>query len=348
MEDYQVYTKNVSKIFKDFWGKPKTYALQDVDLAIKKGTTVGLLGPNGAGKSTLMKLLLGHLHPSSGKIAVLNQSPRCIKAKSKIGYLPENSYFYKNLSALEILNYFGGLLNLDKQTLKKRTEQLLSMVGLTKVKNRPIGEYSHGMIRRIGIAQVLLNDPDLIILDEPTSGLDPIGCKEIKNLILNLKQRGKTILIASHILSDIEAICDEITILIAGRIQAQGAIDKILEVPLTQQINFAKTSEQTLQKLLSQMEKLGIRDISICSAQQSLENYFLNLIEQKAKKTNSTQTQISQGIAQYLKKEETSQAQTQEDKKKELQKQKTLEKLSEQKSDNKKEINKKILDDLTK
>ena len=194
-QELVVAGQDVVKTFKDFWGRDKVKALKGVDIKIRKGSVFGLLGPNGAGKSTLIKLILGHLYPSSGRIAVFGKDPRDVNIKFQIGYLPERSYLYKNLTAEETLSYFGEILNLSKEQIKNRTDQLLEMVGLQHSKKRFVGEFSHGMTRRMGLAQALLNDPDFVILDEPTAGLDPVGCREVKDLIITLGKRGKTVLL---------------------------------------------------------------------------------------------------------------------------------------------------------
>ena len=344
-EDYAIYTKNINKIFKDFWGNPKVHALKDINISVKKGTAFGLLGPNGAGKSTLIKLILGHLHPTSGKITVLDKSPRNVKAKYQIGYLPETSYFYKSLTATETLHYFGGLLNLDKKQVKKRTEQLLEMVGLTQAKSRPIGDFSHGMTRRIGLAQVLLNDPDLIILDEPTGGLDPLGCREIKDLIINLKKRGKTILITSHILSDIEEICDEVSILFDGTVQASGSIKEMLTNKQVQQLRFNKVSDEKLEKVITAFKEFGIDDINVSSPHQDLERFFLKLIQKKSEQIKPSGAQAGRGIAEYLQQEKET---VEEDPTVKEQQDKIIGELTQEDNPDKNKIDKEFLDDLTK
>lgn len=198
----------LTKVFRDFWGRPKAKAVNDISFTIEPGEVIGLLGPNGSGKSTTVKMLLGLLYPTGGILNVLGRSPRAVETKREIGYLPEESYLYKYLTAEETLDFFGSLFNLSRADRKKRIDQLLDMVGMAHARRRRVGEYSKGMARRIGLAQAMINDPEFLILDEPTSGLDPLGCKEVKDLILTLKARGKTVLITSHLLSDIEDVCD--------------------------------------------------------------------------------------------------------------------------------------------
>ena len=165
----------LTKTFKDFWGRPKARAVDNVDFEVRRGEVFGLLGPNGSGKSTTIKMLLGLLYPTKGQVTVFGESPRDVKTKARIGYLPEESYLYRYLSPGETLDFFGNLFALDAGDRQKRTEQLIEMVGLGNARTRTVGEFSKGMQRRIGLAQALINDPDLVILDEPTAGLDPIG-----------------------------------------------------------------------------------------------------------------------------------------------------------------------------
>src|SRR5437764_5175398 len=188
-----VVVRGLTKVFKDFWGRPKAKAVDNVDFEVRPGEVFGLLGPNGSGKSTTVKMLLGLLYPTKGHIEVFGHSPRHVATKSRIGYLPEESYLYRYLSSHETLDFFGKLFTLSDEQRQQRSEQLLEMVGLTQTRTRAVGEFSKGMQRRIGLAQALINDPDLIILDEPTAGLDPIGCREVKDLIIALARRGKAV-----------------------------------------------------------------------------------------------------------------------------------------------------------
>ena len=189
--DAVVSVRGLTKVFKDFWGRPKARAVDNVDFEVRRGEVFGLLGPNGSGKSTTVKMLLGLLHPTRGHIEVFGHSPRHVATKSLIGYLPEESYLYRFLDSRETLDFFGNLFDLPPAQRRRRTEELLEMVGLSAVRTRVVGEFSKGMQRRIGLAQALINDPELIILDEPTAGLDPIGCREVKDLILTLARPGQ-------------------------------------------------------------------------------------------------------------------------------------------------------------
>jgi ABC-2 type transport system ATP-binding protein len=220
--------QGVTKVFKDFWGKPKTVAIQNLSISVEKGEIFGLLGPNGSGKSTTLKLILGLLYPTRGRITVLGKLPGDNLAKRFIGYLPEEDYLYSYLNGRETLDFYGKIFNLPLRMRRERINFLINLLGIKAYQRRPVGEYSKGMARRIGFAHTLINDPDLLILDEPTSGMDPIGTKEMKELFLELKAKGKTILISSHLLADMESICDRVGILYQGELIAIEKVEKLL------------------------------------------------------------------------------------------------------------------------
>src|SRR5437868_4491573 len=245
-----VAVRGLTKIFKDFWGRSKARAVDNVDFEVRRGEVFGLLGPNGSGKSTTVKMLLGLLYPTKGHIEVFGHSPRHVATKSRIGYLPEESYLYRYLNSHETLDFFGNLFRLPSGERDKRAEQLLEMVGLSQTRTRAVGEFSKGMQRRIGLAQALINDPDLVILDEPTAGLDPIGCREVKDLILELARRGKTVILSSHLLSDVEDVCDRVVIYYGGRIQAMGELKDLLANRDAVRITTPPLPREKMQKVL--------------------------------------------------------------------------------------------------
>src|ERR1041385_7028661 len=245
-QEVVISVRGLTKVFKDFWGRAKARAVDNVDFEVRRGEVFGLLGPNGSGKSTTVKLLLGLLYPTSGHVEVFGHSPRHVATKSRIGYLPEESYLYRYLNSGETLDFFGSLFDLSNTERRRRAEQLLQMVGLNQVRRRMVGEFSKGMQRRIGLAQALINDPDLVILDEPTSGLDPIGCREVKDLILALAQRGKTVILSSHLLADVEDVCDRVVIYYGGRIQAMGTLQELLAAP--DQLRITRSEERRVGK----------------------------------------------------------------------------------------------------
>src|SRR3954470_20115463 len=226
-----VHTEHLTKIYKDFWGRDKVRALDDLNLTIKRGEVFGLLGPNGSGKSTTIKLLLGLIFATRGSAHVLGEPAGSTRINEKIGFLPEESYLYKFLNGEETLRFYGQLFRIPRKDLKRRVPALLDTVGLdAKSRKRKLREYSKGMARRIGLAQALINDPELILLDEPTTGLDPIGTREMKDLILSLKNQGKTVLLCSHLLADVQDVCDRITILFRGKMQTLGQVKDLLQV----------------------------------------------------------------------------------------------------------------------
>lgn len=231
MTDAVLRTRDLGKTYADFWGRPRVTALNGLDLEVRQGEVVGLLGPNGSGKTTAIKLLLGLLRPSRGEAFVFGRDPGDLAAKQRLGYLPEETYLYRFLDAEETLRFFGRLFGLGPATIRQRADALIAQVGLGDARRRRLGEYSKGMARRLGLAQALINDPDLVILDEPTSGLDPIGTAEVKDLIADLKRRGKTILLCSHLLADVEDVCDRILILYQGTCRVQGRVDELLTDP---------------------------------------------------------------------------------------------------------------------
>ena len=181
----------LTKVFSDFWMRARAVAVDGIDFEIRQHEIFGLLGPNGSGKSTTIKMILGLLRPTRGRLSVLGHAPDDVKIKSRIGYLPEESYLYRFLNPMETLDYYGKLFGLERRIRRRRCEELLEMVGLNQVGRRRVGEFSKGMARRLGLAQALVNDPDFLILDEPTSGLDPIGTRQVKDLLLELGRRGR-------------------------------------------------------------------------------------------------------------------------------------------------------------
>ena len=292
----------LTKVFRDFWGRPKAKAVNDIDFEINEGEVVGLLGPNGSGKSTTVKMILGLLYPTGGRLTVLGRSPQAVETKKEIGYLPEESYLYKYLTAEETLDFFGSLFNLSKAERARRIDQLLDMVGMTHARRRRVGEFSKGMARRIGLAQAMINDPTFLILDEPTSGLDPLGCKEVKDLILTLKKRGKTVLITSHLLSDIEDICDRVIILYGGQVRATGTLNELLEVNKENRIITPALEPQVMQKLLELLrDNLDGENFTVDHPRRTLEEFFLDVIARAKAESVETAGVVGGGkIAEYL------------------------------------------------
>ncbi len=297
-----IVARGLTKIFKDFWGRPKARAVDNVDFEVRRGEVFGLLGPNGSGKSTTIKMILGLLHPSRGRLEVFGHSPRHVQTKSRIGYLPEESYLYRYLNSAETLQFFGNLFDLPPAERKRRAEQLLEMVGLNQAQNRVVGEFSKGMQRRIGLAQALINDPDLVILDEPTAGLDPIGCREIKDLIVALARRGKTVILSSHLLSDVEDVCDRVVIYYGGKIQAMGALRDLLSTPDAIRITTPPLRPEVMRQVLDLIKQDAAEDkVRVENPTQNLESYFLGVVQRaKAQAEQTSGATSGNRVAAYL------------------------------------------------
>jgi ABC-2 type transport system ATP-binding protein len=278
-EGIDVKCVGVTKTFRDFWMRPRVRAVEAVDLEIRRGQIYGLLGPNGSGKSTTIKMLLGLLTPTSGRIAVLGRRPRDVAAKRHVGYLPEESYLYRFLSARETLDYYGRLFRMPRAVRAERTARLLEMVGLEAVEHRPVGEFSKGMQRRVGLAQALINDPQLLILDEPTSGMDPVAARQIKDLIADLGRRGKTVLLCTHQLSDVEDLCDRVAIMFGGRVRAEGTCDDLLVQEALTTIQTDALPEGVVTEIRGLLARHGIDHCDVTRPRRRMESLFLEIVE---------------------------------------------------------------------
>jgi ABC-2 type transport system ATP-binding protein len=292
MNDSLVVCQQVSKIFKDFWMRDRARAVNSLSFEIRPREIFGLLGPNGSGKSTTIKMILGLLRPTSGRIALFGKNPTDVAVKRRIGYLPD---------------YYGKLFELDHRTRTRRIDELLDMLGLVNAQFRPVREYSKGMQRRIGIAQALINDPDLLILDEPTTGLDPLGTRQIKDLILELGRRGKTVLLSSHLLADVEDCVDRLIILYGGTKRAEGTCDDLLVSQSRTSIEADTLDEETVAEIdrLIRVRSHGVKSITkVARPRQSLEALFIDIVE-KARAEVATSGAMSGGeTASFLKAEE--------------------------------------------
>jgi ABC-2 type transport system ATP-binding protein len=280
--DVIVETRKLTKVYRDFWGRQKKTALRALNLAIRRGEIFGLLGPNGSGKTTTIKLLLGLLFPTDGEAFVFGQPAADVHKNERIGYLPEESYLYRFLNAEETLDFYGRLFNLAPGTRQAKAQELIEKVGLKADRKRPLREYSKGMRQRIGLAQALINDPDLVILDEPTSGLDPLGGRWMKNLILELRKMGKTVIMCSHRLEDVQDVCDRIAILNEGELQALGEVRTLLQdvnrvelrasgLPLSDELR--RDLEEVLRRHGGHLDRIG-------HPTTTLEDYFLRIVEE--------------------------------------------------------------------
>ena len=280
--DLIVETRKLTKIYRDFWGRQKKTALRALNIDIRKGEIFGLLGPNGSGKTTTIKLLLGLLFPTEGEAFIFGKPAADVTKNERIGYLPEESYLYRFLDAEETLDFYGRLFNLDSRVREKRAAELIEKVGLKNDRKRPLKEYSKGMRQRIGLAQALINDPDLVILDEPTSGLDPLGARWMKDLIVELRNQGKTVIMCSHRLEDVQDVCDRIAILNNGELQAYGEIKTLLQD--VSRVEMRASEIQLTDGLRKDLEEVlrkhGGRVDSVGHPTTTLEDYFLRIVEE--------------------------------------------------------------------
>ena len=281
-QEEAVRIEHLTKIYKDFWGRDKVRALDDLNLSIRRGEVFGLLGPNGSGKSTTIKLMLGLIFPTAGSASILGHAAGSTEVNEKIGFLPEESYLYRFLNGEETLYFYGRLFKIPRRDLKRRVPMLLDTVGLNaKDRKRKLREYSKGMARRIGLAQALINDPELILLDEPTTGLDPIGTREMKDLIISLKQQGKTVLLCSHLLADVQDVCDRITILFGGRMQTLGQVRDLLQLRDITQIQTRGMSTAQIEEVQSFLSKMGVSDTVITHPTTTLEDLFMRIVRER-------------------------------------------------------------------
>lgn len=308
-----IRTENLTKEFKDkfFINRRPTKALDNLNLQVERGEIFGYLGPNGAGKTTTFKMLLGLIYPTSGTAQILGTDVKKVKSKTQIGFLPEQPYFYDYLTAEEFLDFYAQLFRLNKATREKKIARLLETVDLEKAAMMQLRKFSRGMLQRIGIAQALINDPELVIFDEPLSGLDPVGRKRIRDIIFHLKGEGRTVVFSSHVLSDVEAICDRVGILVNGKLQRVECLDEFANMDLesvdiaVSRLNAATNEairsfgcditpngnrsiiavhgieapagEELMSKVLKFVKESGAKLISISSRTQSLENLFMSL-----------------------------------------------------------------------
>ncbi|MDQ7014582.1 MAG: ATP-binding cassette domain-containing protein [Planctomycetota bacterium] len=276
-----VACQNLTKVFRDFWMRNRAKAVDSLTFDIYPREIFGLLGPNGSGKSTAIKVILGLLRPTRGRVAVFNKPPSDVATKKRVGYLPEESYLYPFLNARETLDYYGKLFEIGHATRKRRIDELLDMVGLTHVQHRPIREYSKGMQRRIGLAQALINDPDLLILDEPTTGLDPIGTRQVKDLIIEMGRRGKTVLLSSHLLADVEDCVDRMVILYGGKKRDEGTCDSLLVSHDRTVLETDALDDETIAEIDEVLRRRsgGTKSVrGVSNPRQTLEQKFLTIV----------------------------------------------------------------------
>ncbi|HEV3345039.1 MAG TPA: ABC transporter ATP-binding protein [Pirellulales bacterium] len=278
--DVVIETRNLSKIYRDFWGRQKVRALKALDLEVRRGEIFGLLGPNGSGKTTTIKLLLGLLFPTSGQALVFGKDASDVTKNERIGYLPEESYLYRFLNAEETLDFYGRLFDMPADVRRRRIGELIHLVKLDWAKRRQLREYSKGMTRRIGLAQALINDPELIVLDEPTTGLDPIGCREMKDLIIDLREKGKTILMCSHLLADVQDVCDRIAILHQGELKELGRVDSLLKIRDLTEIRASGLGDAAKEEIKAVIARHNGNLVSMDNPTSTLEELFLSIVQE--------------------------------------------------------------------
>ena len=277
-----IVTRNLTKTYRDFWGRPKVKALNSLSIDVQRGEVFGLLGPNGSGKTTTLKLLLGLLFPTDGELTILGKPATDVTKNEQIGYLPEESYLYRFLNAEETLDFYGRLFNMPAAVRKERARELIKIVGLENARRRQLKEYSKGMTRRIGLAQALINDPELILLDEPTSGLDPIGSRFMKDLTVDLKAKGKTVVMCSHLLADVQDVCDRIAILDGGELKVFGRVQDLLKDQGVTQIKTTGLSEQTIAEVQAVIARAGGKVTEVDHPTNTLEELFVKTVRDSA------------------------------------------------------------------
>ena len=273
-----VAVRNLTRSFRDFWGRPVSLALRGISFEIQPGEIFGLLGPNGSGKSTTLKAILGLLRPTSGQVQVFGRDPDDRSVRERTGYLPEESYLYRHLTPRELLRFFADLQDLTPGSARERIGQLLEMTGLNHAADRPICEFSKGMARRVALAQALLGDPELLLLDEPTSGLDPLGCRQVKDLLLTLARRGTTVLVSSHRMADMQDVCGRVAILLHGRIMVAGAVDELLRLDRTCRLTFPEPAPDDLAAIQALIRAHTGADADLDHPARSLETFFVETV----------------------------------------------------------------------
>ncbi len=276
MTDAAVAIRGLTKIFPVPLHRHSIVAVRDLSLRVEPGEVYGLLGPNGSGKSTTLKIILGLVSPSRGRTEIFGRDSRLVESREAVGFLPENPYFYKYLSGEETLRFFGRLCRLSGVRLKNRTDELLELVGLTKARKRRLGTYSKGMLQRIGLAQALIHEPKLLVLDEPTAGVDPAGSRQIRDLIVDLKRRGITVLLSSHLLAQAQEICDRVAILADGALVREGRLEELIAIENQTELVVANASSGLVDEIESLINRSNAKLIERRRSTTTLEKLFLD------------------------------------------------------------------------
>jgi len=271
-----VAVHGLTKIFPvPFHPTRRVVAVKDLNLRIEPGEVYGLLGPNGSGKSTTLKIILGLVSPTRGRTEIFGRDSRLVESREAVGFLPENPYFYKFLTGTETLRFFGRLCGMTGATLKSRVNELLDLVRLNKARDRRLGTYSKGMLQRIGLAQALIHDPRLVVLDEPTAGVDPAGSREIRDLIMDLKRRGITVLLSSHLLAQAQEICDRIGILADGVLVREGRLQELIAIENQTELVIAGASDDLVHEIESFISRSNAKLLERRKSTTTLERLFL-------------------------------------------------------------------------
>jgi ABC-2 type transport system ATP-binding protein len=275
----------LTKVFPVPWRRPSIVAVRDLDLRVEPGEVYGLLGPNGSGKSTTLKIILGLVSPTSGTTEIFGRDSRLVESRAAVGFLPENPYFYKYLTGAETLRFFGQLCGLSKAVLKKRVDEMLELVGLTDARDRRLRTYSKGMLQRIGLAQALINDPKLVVLDEPTAGVDPAGSCEIRDLIVDLKGRGVTVLLSSHLLEQVQEICDRVGILAGGVLVREGELKEMIAIENQTELVVENASDKLVDEIEALAANSGAKLVARRRSTTTLERLFLEATKKPDRKS---------------------------------------------------------------
>ena len=272
-----VRIENLTKIFPVPLRRQRVTAVRDLSFEVRPGEVYGLLGPNGSGKSTTLKILLGLVTPNQGRAMIFGQDSRDYHSRRDVGFLPENPYFYKFLTAAETLRFYGKVCGMGGTILNKRIDELIHLVGLEDARDRRIGGFSKGMLQRIGLAQALIQDPRLVVLDEPTAGVDPAGSHQIRDLILDLKKRGKTVLLTSHLLEQVQEICDRVGIMARGEMIREGALADLVSVKNQTEFVIENATPEIRSQIEILLQNSSAKLLSARQPQRSLESVFLEL-----------------------------------------------------------------------
>jgi len=288
MTDPAVAVRGLTKLFPVPFHRQAIVAVRDLDLRVEPGEVYGLLGPNGSGKSTTLKIILGLVSPTRGRTEIFGRDSRLVESREAVGFLPENPYFYKYLTGEETLRFFGRLCGLGGASLRNRMNELLDLVGLAKAQKRRLGTYSKGMLQRIGLAQALIHDPKLVVLDEPTAGVDPEGSREIRDLILDLRRRGITVLLSSHLLAQAQEICDRVGILADGVLVREGRLQELIAIENQTELVITDASPPLLDEIESLIDRSNAKLIERRKSTTTLERLFLEATKSDEGRTGMT------------------------------------------------------------